>query len=581
MHRLAGVRCRRRAGVYNEADYLVRIVGGAMLKIALLLVFGAIGFGAGQQNDGAPPTQPEIRGLVLEPGSNVTVADAEVLLFVQEPGPIKINGGWKTEPSSKSKTDSSGSFNFSLDKPGAYRVEAKKEGYSAPGTSGASNYLELKLTETKPAAEARLYLVHPGQITGRVVDEETREPIANVRLRAVRSSVQGRFFPYDPPVTTDADGRFAATNIQPGEYAVEILPQTTPEKRVLTQFTEKDTQMVERDYENTYWPGGHSMEMAMPLTLTSGATVDVGVLPVRKVPYYRVHVRIPVSNCEAGDTMRVTESVRTGRGFSIRPLASAPCGKDLLVTGFSSGDYRLILWSSGRTGENGGTASVPFLIVDKNIEITAALAPGVSIDGVFMAADGAKLPDLTKTKISLHATDFVGSLGEGLAVPPTPDGKFRIEGVRLVDQMVLVSGLGAGNYVREIRYNGVKVGADVVTLESGDTARTITIVIDDKPGSIAGAVMSGDKPVSQPYVIASKWPPNFSSRMGMATGRGDDTGRFRIGGLAPGEYRVIALRSVDPSTSNAALERTLSAGKKIEAGPGGVQNVTLEVTDLR
>ena len=69
--------------------------------------------------------------------------------------------------------------------------------------------------------------------------------------------------------------------------------------------------------------------------------------------------------------------------------------------------------------------------------------------------------------------------------------------------------------------------------------------------------------------------------MGMAAGRGDDAGRFRIGGLAPGEYRVIALRSIDPSTSNAAVERALSAAKKIEVGPSGLQNVTLEVTDLR
>ena len=84
-----------------------------MLKTAILtltafrMVFVAVAMGASQQT-AATPARPEIRGEVLEPGSNVAVPDAEVLLFVQEPGPIKINGGWKTEPSSKSKTDSSG-----------------------------------------------------------------------------------------------------------------------------------------------------------------------------------------------------------------------------------------------------------------------------------------------------------------------------------------------------------------------------------------------------------------------------------------------------------------------------------------
>jgi hypothetical protein len=266
----------------------------------------------------------------------------------------------------------------------------------------------------------------------------------------------------------------------------------------------------------------------------------------------------------------------------MRPLASAPCGKDLLVTGFAPGDYRLTLGITGRTRESEGTASVPFLIVDKNIEITAPLTPGLAVDGVLSAAEGAKLPDLTKTSVSLSPVDFVAfTLGSSQA-SPAPDGKFRIESVRLVDQIVFVSGLGPGNYVKELRYNGVKVGADIVSLESGDLTRTLTIVVDDKPGVIAGAVVSGDKPVSRPFVIARRWPRSIgSSRFGLANARGDDAGRFRLAGLAPGEYHLIALRSTDQLPSATALEAAWSAAKKIEVGPNGLQNVMLDVSDLR
>jgi hypothetical protein len=365
---------------------------------------------------------------------------------------------------------------------------------------------------------------------------------------------------------------------------VEILQQTAPEKRVLTQFTEKDTQTVERDYETTYWPGGHGMDMAMPVSLASGATVDVGVLRVRKVPYYRAHVRVQGSNCEDGDTMYVTETVRTSQGGFMQALASVPCSRELLVSGFAPGAYRLLFSIRGRTLETRGSPDVMFSIVNENIEVTAALTPGVTLDGVFLAAEGAKLPDLTKAKVSLSAGDLVGPMGGSPPISPAPDGKFRIEGVRLPYQTVQISGLGPGNYTREIRYNGVKVAADTVALDSGGMTHTLTIVIDDKPGAIAGTVMSGDKPVSQPFVIARKWPPPdgpMRSRWGSGTARGDEAGRFRIGGLAPGEYHVVALRSLDPSTSNAAVDRALSAAKKIEVGPNGIQNVTLEVTDLR
>ena len=83
---------------------------------------------AGQSGAPAVPPRPEIRGVVLEPGSNQPVADAEIELSVQTGGPVKLNGGWKLEPGRKGRTDYSGAFRLALDKPGPYRVEAKKPG---------------------------------------------------------------------------------------------------------------------------------------------------------------------------------------------------------------------------------------------------------------------------------------------------------------------------------------------------------------------------------------------------------------------------------------------------------------------
>ena len=422
---------------------------------AFLLAFHAVAFGAPQQNAGTPPPQPEIRGVVLEPGTNQPVVDAEISLSVQTPGPVKINGGWKADPSRKSRTDYSGAFRLPLDKPGPYRVEAKKPGYFAPA-AGGPNYREVALTAESPVAEVKLYLVQPGRVTGLVVDEETGKPIAKLHLTALRmSTMRGGLEPFGSAAVTDGDGQFAVTGLAPGDYAVEIKAQGAQDKRVLTRLPGEDA-AAERDYEHTYWPGGHGADAALPVTVGSGATVHIGKLPVRKVPYYRVQVRIPVSSCEAGETLHVGESIQTGLGgATMHPLASTPCGKELFVTGFSPGSYRLILSIEGRTPENLATASIPFSIVDRNIEITAPLTRGVAIDGIFLAEDGTKLPDLTKTRISLHAMDhWAATMDAAMPVPPTPDGKFRIEGVRLVEQMVFVTGLGAGNYVKEIRYNG-------------------------------------------------------------------------------------------------------------------------------
>jgi len=69
---------------------------------------------------------------------------------------------------------------------------------------------------------------------------------------------------------------------------------------------------------------------------------------------------------------------------------------------------------------------------------------------------------------------------------------------------------------------------------------------------------------------------------GWAGAQGDEAGKFQLTGLAPGEYRVIALRTLrrDMNSGTAALERALAAGQKVEVGQNGLQNVTLEVTEL-
>ena len=555
------------------------------LAVLFLSAFLAVGFTAPQQNAGsAPPQQPEIRGVVLEPGTNQPVVDAEIELSTQTPGPVKINGGWKADPDRKSRTDFSGAFRMTLDKPGPYRVEAKKPGYSAP-TDGPRNYQEVALTAESPLAEVKMYLSQPGRITGLVVDEETSKPIAKLHLTALRmSAMRGGLEPFGTAAVTGDDGQFAVAGLAPGDYAVEIKAQGAQDKRVLARPPAEDA-AAGRDYEHTYWPGGHGADAALPVTVGSGATVHIGKLPVRKVPYYRVRVRIPPASCEAGETVHIGESIQTGLGgAAMHPLNSAPCGKEVFVTGFAPGNYRLLMSIEKRAPENQGTASIPFTIVDRNIEVIAPLTKGVAIDGIFLAEDGTKLPDLANTKIGLDPMDHnVFSMDEGTPASPAPDGTFRKEGVRLVEQMVRVTGLGPGNYVKEMRYNGAALKGDILTLGSGTMTHKLTIVIDDKPGTITGAVTSGDKPVSRPFVIGLKWPPETPrSPSGMAGARGDETGQFRIGGLVPGEYRLIAVRSNDPATWNrAAFERALAAAKKIEVGPGNVLNVTLEVTELR
>ena len=128
------------------------------------------------------PADPEIRGVVVEPGVNLPVAGATVELSVQTTSSVKINGGWLPDKR-KATTDERGRFSLTLDKPGPYRVEARKDGYLDPGRDGPPAYAEVKLTADHPVADVKLSLVPPTALTGTAINDDTGKPLAGVRVR--------------------------------------------------------------------------------------------------------------------------------------------------------------------------------------------------------------------------------------------------------------------------------------------------------------------------------------------------------------------------------------------------------------
>ena len=99
-----------------------------------------------------------------------------------------------------------------------------------------------------------------------------------------------------------------------------------------------------------------------------------------------------------------------------------------------------------------------------------------------------------------------------------------------------------------------------------------------------GVVTERDNPVPNPYLILAKWPlpggdsPYYPQRIA-----GDEKGRFQFTGLAPGEYRIVAVRSrqEDDDREPGALERALAVARKIELGPSGSEDVTIPVGTLK
>jgi hypothetical protein len=166
-----------------------------------------------------------------------------------------------------------------------------------------------------------------------------------------------------------------------------------------------------------------------------------------------------------------------------------------------------------------------------------------------------------------------------------PAGTFRIFGAPGERGRISVIGLADKFYIKEIRYNDLVVPDGIITFTAG-APTVLEIVVDDQAATLTGSVAELDKVTGRVSVVAVKWPmpPEVSSMpsllLTIANGGADEQGRFRIGGLAPGEYRVFALtEDLRRRLGAEELARVLNRAEKVTVERGSSQSVSLKIVE--
>jgi 5-hydroxyisourate hydrolase-like protein (transthyretin family) len=519
----------------------------------------------------------EIRGVVLEPGSVLGVAGAEVTLyeFVREADNARI-------AFATASTDLNGAFRFHPPRLGDYYVEVKKTGYvSSYSFNGATTPLQestgtlLSLSRDRPSRDVRLSLMRPGELTGRVIDEDGN-PAAGVTVEVLNPGAS--LLSAGAIAATAKDGSFTATKLRPGEYLVRISSWPDGMATAVPQFSEADAKVVDQRLATSYWPGVSDEQSAYPVLVSPGSTINVGTITAVKVPAYRVRVSVP-GDCRPDDMWEFFAFDDNGNGTSMRfanrasfftPSFSPVSCQDFLVRDLRPGSYQFAL----RNARGWAVAAVD--ITTSNLDLALTITPDTDVYGRVIAAEGARLPPLDTLKIELKPSNDM--VRPGPAPSTVADGRFLFKSVRGLRHQVVVRGLGRQYYVKEVRTDG-RVAADgVVTPSEGSQ---LEIVIDDQPAVLSGSVTEGGKPVSQPIVYLTKWP--MSSLNPIVDTTGDNDGRFQITGLAPGEYRVLAVLA-EPIADGLELTKDILPrlwyrAEQLTLKRGGSRTLALKLAD--
>jgi len=503
-----------------------------MLVCALALTSGQAGQ-LGQPanaNVPVPPGTATVRGHVFAADTGQPLRKAQVRIMA---GDIR--------ESRLATTDAEGRFEFKEVRAARYTITASKGSYvglSYGQTKPADAPKPLAILDNQTVERVDFSLPRGAVVTGRIVDEYG-EPMADVQITAqAYQYMQGqrRLMPSGRMAMTNDIGEFRLFGVPPGQYYLTA-----------TWRSANPTNNAEKiAYAPMYFPGTENLAQAQRITLAAAQEVTDLVMALKPMRATRVNGTVTTSDGKPmGGVVMLMPAGSFGMMTSGGPIK--PDGT-FTIAGIAPGEYTLRAQTLGAAGL--GAESATATITATGDDITDLRIVGVkpsTVSGRIMTdpAVASALPPAVQ--LMLMPIDPL-SLPMGLT--PTKmgdDGTFEMKSAPGRMRINLLN--GPGWTIRTVRLNGTDVIDTGVEIKPNEDISGLEVELTNKLTTISGLVTSARGETLKDYSALAfaqdreKWKV-VGRYQGM--GRPDQDGRFKIAGLAPGDYYIVALDKIDP-----------------------------------
>jgi protocatechuate 3,4-dioxygenase beta subunit len=472
--------------------------------------------------------------------------------------PIQVAGPNVIRPRSVT-TDSQGMFEFAGLPAGSYRLMANAGQYAAgylgiaygakrPTGPGSSDFgATIELADGQRFDKATIALPRGAVITGRVSDDNG-DPMARVQIYTLFFPPgSGRGQRMGMGAQTDDLGHFRLYGLTPGDYAVvaEVRAPTSVQPNAPPE-TEED----KIGFMTTYYPGTPDEAAAQRVRARAGAEAPGVEIRMATGRLFRISGMVTDSQGRTGSRVNGQLFKRTGSVTSSFGFSTDEQGR-FQMRNVPPGNYRLVArgrnmgGGEGPQNEPGEMGSLP-LTINSDLEgLVVMTSPGATITGQVVFEQGPPQLPPNQQSFQMRVTGMLGDPDTGLgmntpqAAPVTPDLTFTMKGLH---GELLLRSSGPGMVLKAVMAGGRDVTETPHEFKNGEQ---VTLVMTTRSGTVEGTVTDASgKPVNDAAILVfsddkSTWRFNATrTRRGFV----DPTGKYRVAGLLPGRYYVLATR---------------------------------------
>ena len=470
-------------------------------------------------------------------------------------------------------TGADGRYQFEDLSPGRYLLSARRSGYLGSPTRARSLVpqpipIDVMAGETVEGIDFKL--VRAGAISGRIVDD-FGDALVNARVTARHMVFADGSRRPEVAAAADTDdlGEYRLSDLTPGSYYVAA---TFPSANSKARLRRRDSQGPYVLW--SHHPGVPTLAEARPVRVSAGddiTGIDIALAPHRPAS---VSGTVVDARGRPATDARVILGGAGGEAVTVGVMASVLAGqRTAVVVG-----GRTIDGLGARPGERDGRFEFPLVWPGEYVIIAyrqLGSSPSLEFASEYLTVGGSDLPNLILGLLS--GEPVPGQIRGDEGLPTSALGRLRVRLLsghndELIDRLKLpASGLVNADWAFEVPrlpgrrlvcVDGLPAGWTVKAVTT-DTRRTtdallefrptgvqpeITVHLTKHPTEVSGEVVGPDDTLVSDYAVValasdpSLWP--FAPRF-VQLERPNQHGRFRVRGLAPGEFLLAAVQSVD------------------------------------